>query len=461
MVSLSLLRIFSFCFIYHLLILGDCVQNGETVFSAISEVVNHFAKITKTIDLVTSVSENKKIDELLTALLNRHPEVSMRISSVSVEKKEKVTFESAVLIVFESFKTFVDFHDKFIFTNQFTTAKEFLVYCVDASSEDVSKMNMKPADKISFLLEEQDSFVLETLFWFSPDQCNKPQLVNINRFSKREGKWISDEFFPEKFENFYGCQLVFTFDEKISAHFTSIAEPGERTATLKEGTLVENGFIVDLVKDFAKDLNYSAYFNPPYLGQSYVWRNKDLFNYNPILSTDLVLNFTRTTVEDDAFVIREPILSDEMSFLIPKGDFYTPFEKLFLPFSYGVWILLILAFVIATIVINILFAFPKKYQDFVFGRLVKYPVYNLYVAFMGGSQLVLPGRNFARFLLMMFILFSIVIRTCYQGEMFRYMTTDEEKKEFQTFQELIDDNFTFLVDAPFFDSLVRENLLEG
>jgi hypothetical protein len=40
---------------------------------------------------------------------------------------------------------------------------------------------------------------------------------------------------------------------------------------------------------------------------------------------------------------------------------------------------------------------------------------------LGGSIRILPGRNFARYILMQFILFSLIVRTGYQGVQFDLM----------------------------------------
>jgi hypothetical protein len=40
---------------------------------------------------------------------------------------------------------------------------------------------------------------------------------------------------------------------------------------------------------------------------------------------------------------------------------------------------------------------------------------------LGGGLSILPGRNFARFNLMMFVLFCFVLRNAYQGVQFNMM----------------------------------------
>lgn len=56
----------------------------------------------------------------------------------------------------------------------------------------------------------------------------------------------------------------------------------------------------------------------------------------------------------------------------------------------------------------------------------------------------LPGRNFARFILMVFILFSLVMRTAYQGKQFEFLQKEMKKKNVQTIDELMLRNYTFV-----------------
>jgi hypothetical protein len=62
---------------------------------------------------------------------------------------------------------------------------------------------------------------------------------------------------------------------------------------------------------------------------------------------------------------------------------------------------------------------------------------------LGGGLFILPGRNFARFNLMMFILFCLVIRTAYQGVQFTMMVKEMRPKDLQTIDELNAHNFIF------------------
>jgi hypothetical protein len=58
--------------------------------------------------------------------------------------------------------------------------------------------------------------------------------------------------------------------------------------------------------------------------------------------------------------------------------------------------------------------------------------------FFGFGSIQTPGRNFARFLLMIFTIFCLIIRTAHQGKMFEFITTDVRKPTPNNMQEMFD-----------------------
>jgi hypothetical protein len=127
--------------------------------------------------------------------------------------------------------------------------------------------------------------------------------------------------------------------------------------------------------------------------------------------------------------------------IVPPGVPFTSFEKLFRPFSIVVWILLLLTFVSAAGVITAVKFHSKNIRYFVFGSSNNSPYLNVLAVFLGVTMPQLPGRNFARSLLMMFLLFSIVKRTLYQGALFQFIQSDDRNKEIQSIDELVQKNF--------------------
>jgi len=56
-----------------------------------------------------------------------------------------------------------------------------------------------------------------------------------------------------------------------------------------------------------------------------------------------------------------------------------------------------------------------------------------------------PRRNFARFLLMLFIIWSLIFRTCYQGLLFEYLQGDGRKPPIKSIKELLSRNLTYFI----------------
>jgi S-ribosylhomocysteine lyase LuxS involved in autoinducer biosynthesis len=95
---------------------------------------------------------------------------------------------------------------------------------------------------------------------------------------------------------------------------------------------------------------------------------------------------------------------------------------------------------------------------------------------LGGGMISLPGRNFARFILMQFILFSLIVRTGYQGVQFdmmlkvcrgvtltcsvfdlKFIQTNLQEirpKDVETIEEMIEQNFTFYADKETFEAIL-------
>lgn len=124
--------------------------------------------------------------------------------------------------------------------------------------------------------------------------------------------------------------------------------------------------------------------------------------------------------------------------IVPSGTLLTPFEKLFRPFKLSVWILLMFVFFTAAGVVTFVKIQTAEVRRFVFGKGNKSPYLNILSVFVGVSMPLLPRRNFARSLLMMFLLFSIVKRTLYQGALFQFLQADDRNKEIQSIDELVE-----------------------
>src|SRR5690349_9717611 len=125
-----------------------------------------------------------------------------------------------------------------------------------------------------------------------------------------------------------------------------------------------------------------------------------------------------------------------------------------MPFDFFTWALIASTFVASFSTILILYFVKRSIRDFIIGSNVMAPSLNVVQIFFGISQAVLPRRNFARYLTMLFILFCLIIRTAWQGKMYEFMQKDIRKPEIQTINEILGQNFTFFIDFTFFVTVV-------
>lgn len=155
--------------------------------------------------------------------------------------------------------------------------------------------------------------------------------------------------------------------------------------------------------------------------------------------------------DDYEGITSDVFLSATGYYSVPPGEPYTLLEKMFLMFDASVWIAIIVTFFIGFVTIQIINLLSRKVQNFVYGRDIQSPTMNLLNVFLCGGQFKVPRRNFARFLLVLFIVYSLIIRTCYQSTLFKLLQADVRKPEVKMIAELYDRGFTLYSKIPLRD----------
>jgi hypothetical protein len=161
-----------------------------------------------------------------------------------------------------------------------------------------------------------------------------------------------------------------------------------------------------------------------------------LFNYEIIHPNSFVKTYTSKVMT--FYTKTYPVYYSQYGYTITKGLSYTPMEKLLLPFDLETWIMIIITFAIGFLTIFIIYRCNRFVQRFVFGTFIRDPSLNLTSIFFGIGVTRLPGRNFARYLFMIFTLYCLIIRTAYQGKMFEFLNTDVKRPTAKVEQNLID-----------------------
>uniref|UniRef100_A0A3F2ZDF9 Putative ionotropic receptor ligand binding domain-containing protein n=1 Tax=Lutzomyia longipalpis TaxID=7200 RepID=A0A3F2ZDF9_LUTLO len=212
------------------------------------------------------------------------------------------------------------------------------------------------------------------------------------------------DFFPDKVGNFYGCSLI-----AGTLHFLPFMAI---VPQLISKSFLYRGFEGILMTNLAKRLNFTIFHKT----SDEDWGKLDGENSTG-LSGMLFRGEVNFTIGGFGFSMEhQESLSNTMFYyatpltlLIPPGRPISALEKLFLPLSFTTWMLLSVVFILAIVFIVIGKFITPQTRDFVFGQRNNYPFINLISIFYGGPMMPLPRRNFARFLVMMWILFCLVV----------------------------------------------------
>lgn len=348
----------------------------------------------KTVEIISCFDDGKQSGRLIKKIIESVNVSISFIFSVKCDDPPVSRWNNSAILLFDCFNSFNDFHERNIRFNNFTSGQKFLIYFPDFIDKEILGAHTRMIDSIAFIIDRKAVVELKTFTFYSHGRCNQKFLAVVNKFSKQDRKWQNLQFFL-KFENFFGCQLSFLeFDRPFSVFITYSRIHGKQ---------IVQGYAIDFINAIARHLNFTPYHN------MFNDVTKKAANVN--IRNDMSLrvgSMSNSNVQIRLTIV--DFMSDTSSFLIPPGEEYTPFEKMFLPFDHATWVAITITMLIAVIVIQCLNYTSIRIRNLVYGDNVTTPTLNVLIAFMGGGQTVIPKKSFARFLLMMFIIFSLIIR---------------------------------------------------
>jgi hypothetical protein len=256
----------------------------------------------------------------------------------------------------------------------------------------------------------------------------------VENATKAKGSLDWKDVFPDDFKNFHKCPIRVTLFNRCPATCVKIKDNETRIS----------GFDMSIMEEISKILNFNLTRDILYGAEQWGTITNGTNATGAIKQSDVTIgNFllrqSRVEVMDPSI----SYLSFPVVFTIPLGIRLSPFEKLLRPFELVVWILMLIFICSGLLIIFIINWKFKEVRNFIYGTGIKNPVVNMTIAIFGGSQKKLPGRNFSRFLLMMFLLFCLVQRNVYQGILYIFLQSDGRHKEVQSINEMVDKGFTF------------------
>lgn len=381
---------------------------------------------------------------------------------IQIESFDKVSSRRkrffAIFIV-DDIKLFIKYCSEFS-DEKFRFNGFFLIILRKHANKDIKNIFQVFWDKFIFnvnvLVKAQSSSkaFLITFFPFNGKSCNDVSPTMINEFDGETATWKSEVFFPKKFKNLQQCLI------KVGGYNT----PPELIVTkLANGSTIYAGLSIDIIKEFALTLNFSFEFKPyqNFLGEIYANKTATgLLNGAYSRDVDFIVGLLSLQASRMQHLSEtRALFVDKIILVIPPASLFGSMEKLLLPFEFFTWIALVLTLTSACFVLTFLLFSSDKWRALIIGLNIKNEYLNIWNILLGGSQTRLPGRNFARFLLMSFVMLCLVIRSSYTGSLFHILKNDISSKEIKSISELSEKGYTFLIFPSLADRTKNESLL--
>lgn len=423
-------------------------------FSSLAACVNEIIAEAFTIDVdtVTFILPESKyffeVDDFKDELFKKisaKPNVAIHQELVSklIDSPSRLQRRYIILLI-NSFKDFLKAF-KVLSPELFRFNGYCIIALVNGEISEIEQMfsllwNNQIYNVIVLFRNDDNAVLIKTFMPFNSEKCNDTTPVVINVF--KDGKFVNGIklLFPKKMKNLHNCP--------VRVSISNTTEPPVITDKFTNGSYHLKGRDINLIKTLSRTLNFKIDYS--YIGiEGFIYENGTsegplkslLIGESDLSISDWILKKNRLKFFDftTSYIFLQVIL------VVPPGRDYTTFEKLIFPFSITLWISILLCFFVGILVIYVVKFRSKATRNFVFGTGVKNPYLNIIVGFLGGSQRVLPKQNFARFLLMIFLMYSLVMRTVYQGSYYKILQSSNRKSEIQSIDEMIAQDFRFYI----------------
>lgn len=285
---------------------------------------------------------------------------------------------------------------------------------------------------------DYETILMYTFYPYTAEQCEGVKPIVYDTFEN--GSFISPDkpIFPNKFENFFRCPLKIatyqfpplmmltersndTYIDGIEGviirvmsqrlNFTTIVVPSSfnvlnKISSTTNTTQIKHEYkqSLELVRKVVQSKSYNLV---------------RFVNSNDIIQiSDGTANVTLGAIimaatRAEKYEMTQAYFYGSLLYAIPNGKPYGSFEKLFFPFRYKIWILLATVFAIAAMILLLLKLTAQKKRDFLVGASNNMPFFNMVNICLGGTMtfIEMPLRTFARAMLMMWLLSSLVVST--------------------------------------------------
>ncbi|CAG9807144.1 unnamed protein product [Chironomus riparius] len=368
--------------------------------------------------------------------------------------------QSAV-ILFKNISILQDFNANTELTNPSYKTLKFLIYCENLDDfYQIPTVKMYNSDRshvssFQYFIVDREFFIFFVTFdHFQEKSCNLRSHRIINSFTKKSQKWTKKLGNFRNFNDFNGCMLTYTdsynanyllnrYNKEILSCARSESKLNVCPKLIKKildrpGVKFE-GLVYEVFEAMAKHGNFSTKYN--FITNGFLTTKGNYFIKHDIriYSTGYFPDLIRRVH------MISPFYDVPSGIFVTPPEFYNNFEKLLLPFDAVTWILLVATFITISIVLFNMRFTSNKVRKFVFGLGIQTPGLNVLRIFFGIGQTKLPKESILRFILIFFVLFCLIMRTCYQSKMFDFITSDMRKSPPKTLDEVIDMGYTIVL----------------
>ncbi|KAG5671334.1 hypothetical protein PVAND_001537 [Polypedilum vanderplanki] len=423
-------------------------QNIKFDFIIYGETSNHIN------DIIDEVTKELEIPIKLTQIENltnwnnfNDSAVNFIRSSENLKKLHKNSVEQSLTIITETsrkLKFLVYVEEILTFHNLETVVKEHNIVFALFNS-DVCFFEF-------FITADESNVNLSASLLYGENHCKEFAPKLLNYFNINSKKWNQKLQNFDHFSNFYGCMINFVVIISNEFYFKDIGQHKLTEEMLEKIQLLHKygnpkfgGSLHEIVETLAKIYNFSAHYTSVKLvpeqndyimlhTNNYKVPKHNFYLLSPsIINSDLDMHYTL------------PFTDVEYYYLISYNDLYNNYEKLLFPFDATTWLLLLFTFGLTFITIIVLRFASQYIRTIIYGKGVQTPGFNALSIFFGISQIKLPNESLCRFVLLNFIWFCLMFRTCWQSKTFEFMTTDMRKPLPASIEDFKKMNYTIIL----------------
>ncbi|KAH8287429.1 hypothetical protein KR054_007110 [Drosophila jambulina] len=297
---------------------------------------------------------------------------------------------------------------------------------------------------VTVFLQRNGSVHVYTYYPYGPHRCQSSLPVFYTAFQELESGVVglTKPLFPSKLANMHGCQLVAaTFEHRP---YVILEDDPQQV-----GGRILHGIEGRIVNTLAERMNFSLKLLVPEDKDRGQIRSDG--NYTGILKmiVDGKANLTfvcfmYSKARSDLMLPSVSYMSFPIVLCIPRGGSMTPLERLTRPFRHIIWSCVLGSLFLGLLLIGLLrLRQPRVLRHLVLGRNNQRACLSMWNVLMGGLALYHPRRNFARFLLLVWLLQTLVLRAAYTGQLYLLLQDLGMRAPLQELSEVVAQGYVF------------------